>query len=109
MANVGASTDPPIWQRLPLHVEPTCRLDEVILDIVRSNRQREQNNEPIPELAEGVFPSIKSLLNPETQNTNNPISNAVGQHGKITMNIANLPAWVAAMNGLATWLRVCKV
>ncbi|KAH7128180.1 hypothetical protein B0J11DRAFT_578414 [Dendryphion nanum] len=105
LSTVEGSSEIPIWQRLPLHVEPTCRLDEVILEVVRSGRQREQSNGPIPELSEGAFPSIKSLLNPETQNMTNPISNAVGQHGKITMNIANLPAWVAAMNGLATWLR----
>ncbi|KAF2014186.1 hypothetical protein BU24DRAFT_423217 [Aaosphaeria arxii CBS 175.79] len=95
----------PIWERLPLHVNATCRLDEVILDLIRTTRQREQHTGPIPELTGPSFPSIKSLLNPEQESTNNSISNAIGQHGRITMRLPRITEKVAAMYLICTYLR----
>ncbi|KAF2272018.1 uncharacterized protein EI97DRAFT_437300 [Westerdykella ornata] len=95
------------WERLPLHIDPTCRLDTVLLEQAKLNRQRLQTCGPIPELSAGnqAFPSISSLLNPEPDSSQAPISNAIGTHGRITMEIPSLPAKIAMMYNMCHLLR----
>lgn len=96
----------PLWERLPLHIEPMCRLDTVLLEQARSTRQRLQTSGPIPELLpQKAFPSISSLLNPEEKNLQSPISNAIGVHGRVTMDIPSLPNKIAMMYNMCLFLR----
>ena len=103
--NIPAPSEKPSWERLPPHLPPQCRLDTVLLELVQSARQAEQSSGPIPELSGQAFPSIGSLLNPETQNPQTPISSAIGKHGRITMDVPELPAKIAMMYNFCNLLR----
>jgi len=94
----------PPWKRLPLYVEATCQLDTVLLELIASSRQHLQASGELPEVS---FPSIKSLLNPAARNVHNPISNALGQHGKVTMAVPSSTERIAClyyMSLLVRWL-----
>ena len=94
------------WERLPLHIPPMCRLDTVLLEQARSTRQRVQTSGPIPELSQQrAFPSISSLLNPKEESLQTPISNAIGIHGRITMEVPSLPNKIAMMYNMCLYLR----
>lgn len=97
-----SSTTRPPWECLPLHVEPTCRLDTVILEIMVASRAHLQTSGQFPETS---FPSIASLLNPSTRDSRNPISNALGQHGKVSMEIVGSPERVACLYYLGLYLQ----
>ncbi|KAF2799155.1 hypothetical protein K505DRAFT_321314 [Melanomma pulvis-pyrius CBS 109.77] len=90
------------WERVPLHIDPSCRLDTVILELFRSSRQR---SEKIPEFTGPVFPSIGSLLNPESGSDYSPISNAIGVHGRVTMAMPSLELKIAIMYNMCVYLR----
>jgi hypothetical protein len=90
------------WERVPLHLDPSCRLDTVLLELLRSSRQR---TEKIPEFTGPVFPAIGSLLNPESRNDFNPISNAIGVHGRVTMAMPSLELKIAIMYNMCVYLR----
>jgi hypothetical protein len=71
-----------------------------------------QTSGPIPELTgQHPFPSINSLLNPEDPKTasptqtSSPISNAIGVHGRITMEVPSLPLKIAMMYNMCLYLR----
>jgi len=72
------------WERVPPHLDPSCRVDTVFRDIFRSSRQRAAK---IPELSSPVFPSVGSLLNPEMGTEYDPVSSAIGVHGRVTMGM----------------------
>lgn len=95
-------TQTQIWEDLPLHIAPTCQLDKVLLNLVASSREQLQASGRHPEAS---FPSIKSLLNPAARDAENPISNALGQHGKVTMAVAGSPERVACLYYLGLYLR----
>lgn len=90
----------PQWERRPLHVAPSCRLDTVLLGIIETSRERQP-----PEVTSSSFPSVASLLNPKTGDTQQPISNAVGQHGKLTMLVASVPEKLACLYYMCLLLR----
>ncbi|OAL50142.1 hypothetical protein IQ07DRAFT_632071 [Pyrenochaeta sp. DS3sAY3a] len=91
-----------LWECLPLHVQPTCRLDTVILEIMVSSRAHLQTSGQFPETS---FPSIASLLNPSARDSQNPISNALGQHGKVSMEIVGSAERVACLYYLGLYLQ----
>jgi hypothetical protein len=95
----------PLWERIPLHVESTTRLDTVMLHVLQSSQQHHRDPGSIPELSAPVFPSIGSLLNPDYPSAQSPISSAIGQHGRITMDIPNLATKLAAMYNMCVVLR----
>lgn len=95
----------PQWERLPLHVDPMCRLDEVLLGQAQATRERVKTSGPIPELSGQAFPAISSLLNPDTGTDSTPVSNAIGVHGRVTMEIPFLPAKIAMMYNMCLFLR----
>ncbi|KAH7396958.1 hypothetical protein DE146DRAFT_789583 [Phaeosphaeria sp. MPI-PUGE-AT-0046c] len=92
----------PRWTRLPRHVEATGQLDKVLLDLITSSRQHLQSS---GEQLEASFPSIKSLLNPAIRDSQYPISNALGQHGKVTMAVSGSPERIACLYNMALLLR----
>ncbi|KAF5020169.1 hypothetical protein F66182_7809 [Fusarium sp. NRRL 66182] len=59
----GSQTQIPEWQRMPLHLPPTTKLDQVIITTTTAWRARLQNGLEDDELKKSVFPSISSLLN----------------------------------------------
>jgi len=71
-----------IWRLLPLHTEPTCRLDEVICR-QRIGSQRQSNPDPHREFSSTTFPSVQSLLNPIEDGSTNPVSSAVAKHSSM--------------------------
>lgn len=95
----------PPWERLPLHVGPTTPLDSVLLGLFQSTRQHVQNSGHIEEFSQPAFPSIRSLLNPDSQNAHSPISNAIGQHGRITMEVPDLAVKIGMMYNMCVLLR----
>ena len=98
----GTSPSSPVWGRLPLHVEARCQLDSVLLGLIESSRQHLQDSGELPDTS---FPSIKSLLNPAARDVQNPISNALGQHGKVSMAISGTPERVACLYYLSLLVR----
>ncbi|KAF2096935.1 hypothetical protein NA57DRAFT_78524 [Rhizodiscina lignyota] len=89
------------WERLPQHIAPTCRLDQVLLELVQCSRQR-----ITPELTHSEpFPSVASLLNPKSNNSTNPISTAIGQHGRVTLNVPSLPLKIGMMYNMCLMVR----
>lgn len=98
----GTTLSDPVWERLPLHVEARCQLDSVLLGLIESSRQHLQESGELPETS---FPSIKSLLNPAARDAQNPISNALGQHGKVSMAIPGSPERVACLYYLSLLVR----
>ncbi|CAG9947690.1 unnamed protein product [Clonostachys rosea f. rosea IK726] len=53
----------PDWQRVPPHLAPTTKLDEVIKNITEAWNSRYQKSGKQAEFSASVFPSISSLLN----------------------------------------------
>lgn len=95
----------PHWERLPIHVGASCQLDTVLLGLLESSRNQVHDHDAISELSNQTFPSIASLLNPETQSARSPISNAIGRHGLITMQVPSLPLKLAIMYNMCVLLR----
>ncbi|KAF2708631.1 hypothetical protein K504DRAFT_491325 [Pleomassaria siparia CBS 279.74] len=90
------------WERVPPNLDPSCRLDTVLLELLLSSRRCSQK---IPEFSGPVFPSIGSLLNPDTGTEYSPISNAIGQHGRVTMEVSSLELKIAIMYNMCVYLR----
>ncbi|KAH6693764.1 hypothetical protein F5X68DRAFT_273267 [Plectosphaerella plurivora] len=60
--------DHEVWQQMPQHISPACKLDEVIAETITSWRARaQQQGHQEAELTEPVFPNISSLLNPSPE------------------------------------------
>jgi hypothetical protein len=93
------------WERLPLHVSPTCHLDTVLIGVVASARDSLSASGQLPEVLGASFPSITSLLNPATRDTQNPISNALGQHAKQNMKVSGIPERFAVLYYMCLFLR----
>ncbi|KAF2649039.1 hypothetical protein K491DRAFT_722050 [Lophiostoma macrostomum CBS 122681] len=94
----------PAWERLPLHIDATCRLDTVLLEVTRAHRKHGESVSRITELSQPVFPSVRSLLNPDSNNARDPISAAIGEHGRVTMQQPNLVK-IALMYMMCIFLR----
>ena len=77
----------------------------MLLDLARTRCQGDDGARRITELQQPVFPSIGSLLNPETGDAQSPISSAIGIHGRVTMEIPNAPAKIALMYNMCMFLR----
>lgn len=96
----------PPWLRLPMHVEPTTRVESVLLGLINSGREQIHKAGQMAELSEPAFPSVASLLNPDTSNANQLIANGIGNHGKVTMNVPWVPEKIALMYLMCIYVRV---
>jgi hypothetical protein len=97
--------DLPIWERLPLHVGATCKVDSVLLELARAHHMHGDTTSHIAELSQPAFPSVGSLLNPDSNGAQSPISAAIGNHGRTTMETPNLPVKIALMYTMCMFLR----
>ncbi|KAF2105278.1 hypothetical protein BDV96DRAFT_377380 [Lophiotrema nucula] len=95
----------PHWERLPSHIAATCRLDTVFLDTVETSRRQMRNRFQLAEATSSHFPSISSLLNPDEANSHHSISNIIGNHGRVTLNVASLPGRMGTMYLMCIYLR----
>ncbi|KIW00573.1 uncharacterized protein PV09_07927 [Verruconis gallopava] len=95
----------PTWRRLPIHTPPDSKIEAVMLGLTKSCGQHVQNSSHIEELSEPTFPSVASLLNPETKNAKKPVSSAIGNHGKMTMKCPRLAERVALMYLMCNYVR----
>lgn len=101
----GEPCNAPQWERVPLHVGASCRLDTVLLGLVQASQSQSNDSNAISELSDHTFPSIGSLLNPEIESVQSPISNAIGRHGRITMEVPSLPIKLGMMYNMCVMLR----
>lgn len=94
-----------IWRILPNHVDPTCRLDEVIMhEKMRSRLPGSQQVDT--EFSSSAFPSVQSLLNPSNEDDLNPVSSAVGKHAALSTGLAfpEKLGWHYLMSVYLRWL-----
>jgi hypothetical protein len=94
-----------LWNRLPSHIEATTRLDATLLGLISMGRQQVRKTGQIDELSEPIFPSVASLLNPDLESSKQPISNGIGNHGKIKMQIPRVEK-LATMYAMCNLVRV---
>lgn len=100
----------PDWSRMPLHIPPTCKLDEVLQSITAACRSRTLHQ---GELAEPVFPNIHSLLNrPHNDVRNHSVqrfSDAVAAQ-VWRSSVESLPERIGFMYNLSHLLRwlICR-
>lgn len=71
---IPAPSDEPLYQRLPLNVEPTCTLDGVLKGFEEERRRAAQSGTPAASLVGPAYPSISSLLNPTRAAKSHPLS-----------------------------------
>ncbi|KAF9885038.1 hypothetical protein FE257_000769 [Aspergillus nanangensis] len=102
--------DVPNWQLLPLHLPPSTKLDEVIVNTVNAWKSALQLGHQEAELSEATFPSISSLLNRgnEAQHLR-PLSVVVAdQVGRSPLtSVAERLGFMYILSHLIRWL-VCR-
>jgi hypothetical protein len=100
--NVDATLVPPspttMYDTLPLHVAPVTKMDDTLLRITSTGRQwAQRQGRQHGEVSQQSFPSILSLLNPDTDDEDeitHPIAAGLASHS-LTMIVKSFPTKVA--------------
>ncbi|KIV98704.1 uncharacterized protein PV09_09531 [Verruconis gallopava] len=99
----------PVWCTTPKHIAPTCRLDQVVADLIQSRRSYELTGGNIPEFQERPFPSIPSLLNPIKEADRSPVTSSIVTNIIRVMTVpaveSNLPEQIAILYFMSSVIR----
>ncbi|KAK2873914.1 hypothetical protein FQN49_002005 [Arthroderma sp. PD_2] len=79
------------------NVEPTCPLDGILLDFLRSRQRESAEGVPNRQLVGPPYPSVSSLLNPAKGIYSHPLSKVFTDILSKFPNISNLPEQVAVL------------
>ncbi|KAF3482528.1 uncharacterized protein GIQ15_05287 [Arthroderma uncinatum] len=79
------------------NVEPTCPLDGILLDFLRSRQREAAEGVPNQQLVGPPYPSVSSLLNPAKGIYSHPLSKVFTDILSKFPNISNLPEQVAVL------------
>ncbi|KAL1956366.1 hypothetical protein VTO42DRAFT_7349 [Malbranchea cinnamomea] len=79
------------------NVEPTCPLDVILLDFLRSRQREAAEGVSGRQLVGPPYPSVSSLLNPEKSVYSHPLSKVFTDILRTFPDISNLPEQVAVL------------
>ncbi|KAF3896495.1 BZIP transcription factor [Trichophyton interdigitale] len=79
------------------NVEPTCPLDGILLDFLRTRQREAAEGVPNKQLVGPPYPSVSSLLNPAKGIYSHPLSKVFTDILSKFPNISNLPEQVAVL------------
>ncbi|KIW02317.1 uncharacterized protein PV09_06463 [Verruconis gallopava] len=86
-----------LWSCLPKHCDPTGPFDEMILDLLRTYRDRNHMTETPLEFGHSDFPSVNSLLNPIIDEPDKPVSSTIARHMARVIRVNTLPEKIALL------------
>jgi hypothetical protein len=67
----------PVWEARPLHYPPTCRQDQILLNLVEARKQFKQIKAKDFELSDDKFPAVAPLLNPQHHEATYPLTASI--------------------------------
>ncbi|OCK75636.1 hypothetical protein K432DRAFT_429272 [Lepidopterella palustris CBS 459.81] len=86
-----------VWAALPNILPPTCPLDKVLVELVRSRRLHEDRCGNIQGFQKQRFPSVHSLLNPEHEPEKGPATSTVVKNIIHIMKMTTVPEQIAVL------------
>ena len=66
-----------VWEVLPCHYPPTCRLDQIFFDLVKERNPMDLIGANEYEFHSAKFPSIAALLNPRHYASTYPLATTI--------------------------------
>jgi hypothetical protein len=66
-----------VWEALPCHYPPTCRLDQIFYDLVADRKPMDLIGANEYEFHNAKFPSIAALLNPRHYAATYPLATTI--------------------------------
>ncbi|KAK0635073.1 hypothetical protein B0T17DRAFT_483130 [Bombardia bombarda] len=94
-----------MWAMLPKYCEPTCPLDNVLLDFLAERRQRAAEGMGVQEIIGPRYPSVSSLLNPAVSRWAHPLSRVFTDILATFPHLAKLPERVAVLYCMFLFMR----
>ena len=88
----------PVAHSVPIrNIEPTCPLDVILLDFLRTRQREAAEGASTRQLVGPPYPSVSSLLNPEKSVYSHPLSKVFTDILRTFPDISNLPEQVAVL------------
>jgi hypothetical protein len=66
-----------VWEALPCHYPPTCRMDQIFFDLVKERKPMDSIGGNEYEFHHAKFPSVAALLNPRHYASKYPVATTI--------------------------------